>query len=79
MNYQGTGATQWLVGLPLMLLPTLIFYGVYLVSNLEIAIVVLAAFGIIGLGMRNLIMDKIAEGYRKRKYATINGFKQQEN
>lgn len=79
MNYQGTGATQWLVGLPLILLPTLIFYGVYKVSSLEIAIVVLAAFGIIGLGMRNLIMDKIAEGYRKRKYATINGFKQQEN
>jgi hypothetical protein len=79
MNYQGTGATQWLVGLPLMLLPTLVFYGVYTVSSLEIAIVVLAAFGIIGLGMRNLIMDKIAEGYRKRKYATINGFKQQEN
>src|SRR3970040_2353485 len=79
MNYQGTGATQWLVGLPLILLPTLIFYGIYKVSSLEIAIVVLAAFGIIGLGMRNLIMDKIAEGYRKRKYATINGFKQQEN
>lgn len=79
MNYQGTGATQWLVGLPLMLLPTLVFYGVYTVSSLEIAIVVLAAFGIIGLGMRNLIMDKIADGYRKRKYATINGFKQQEN
>jgi hypothetical protein len=22
MNYQGTGATQWIVGLPLMLIPT---------------------------------------------------------
>jgi hypothetical protein len=79
MNYQGTGATQWLVSLPLMLVPTLIFYGVYKISSSEIAIVVLAGFGIIGLGMRNFLMDKIAEGYRKRKYATINGFKQQEN
>jgi hypothetical protein len=79
MNYQGTGATQWLVGLPLMLLPTLIFYGVFTIADSEIAIIVLAVFGIIGLAMRNFIMDKIAEGYRKRKYATINGFKQQEN
>jgi hypothetical protein len=26
MNYQGTGATQWIVGLPLMLIPTLILW-----------------------------------------------------
>lgn len=79
MNYQGTGATQWLVGLPLMLVPTLIFYGVFKISNIEIATLVLALFGIIGLGIRNFVMGKITESYYKRKYATINGFKQQEN
>jgi hypothetical protein len=79
MNYQGTGATQWIVGLPLMVLPTLIFYGFYKLLNMETAIIVIASFGIIGLVFRNLILDKIAIGYSKRKYATINGFKQQEN
>jgi hypothetical protein len=78
MNYQGTGATQWLVSLPLILVPALIFYGVSKIFNTEVAILALAAFGIIGLVMRNLIMEKIAEGYHKRKYATIDGFKQQE-
>jgi hypothetical protein len=79
MNYQGTGATQWIVGLPLFVVPTLIFYGVATFLNSEIAIIVLALFGIIGIGMRSFLIDKIAEGFRKRKYATVDGFKQQEN
>jgi hypothetical protein len=79
MNYQGTGATQWIVGLPIMVLPALLFYGIYKLVNVETAIVAIASFGIVGLVFRNLILDKIAIGYSQRKYATINGFKQQEN
>jgi hypothetical protein len=79
MNYQGTGATQWIVGLPLLIVPGLIFYGVSTILNPEIAIIVIALFGFIGIGMRSFLIDKIAEGFRKRKYATIDGFKQQEN
>jgi hypothetical protein len=47
--------------------------------NEETAIITIASFGIVGLVFRNLILDKIAIGYSQRKYATINGFKQQEN
>jgi hypothetical protein len=79
MNYQGTGATQWIVGLPLMLFPTLIFYGIYKLVNAEAAIITLAVIGVIGLLLRSYLLNTIAAGYTKRKYATINGFKQQEN
>jgi hypothetical protein len=79
MNYQGTGATQWIVGLPLMLLPALTFYGIDKLINTEVAIITIAVIGIIGLVMRNSLLNKIAASYTKRKYATINGFKQQEN
>lgn len=79
MNYQGTGATQWIIGLPLMLLPALVFYGFSKIFNAQIATIVLASIGIIGLVFRNFLMNKISDGYRKRKYDTINGFKQQEN
>ncbi|HLF52434.1 DUF5687 family protein [Flavobacterium sp.] len=79
MNYQGTGATQWIIGLPLMLAPALLFYSASKIFNTEIATIVLASMGVLGLAFRNLMMIKISEGYRKRKYDTINGFKQQEN
>jgi len=79
MNYQGTGAVQWIVALPLFLIPGLIFFGFSEIFNTETAILAIAAFGFIGLLFRNLIMNAITDGYRTRKYATLNGFKQQEN
>jgi hypothetical protein len=79
MNYQGTGAAQWIVALPLFLIPGLIFFCFSEIFNTETAILAIAAFGFIGLLFRNLIMNAITDGYRTRKYATLNGFKQQEN
>lgn len=76
MNYQGTGVTQWVLALPLMLFPALLFYGSMEILTMEGAIVVLAAIGGLGLIARNWLLHKIAEAYRKRKYETLNGFKQ---
>lgn len=79
MNYQGTGASQWIVGLPLFLIPGLIFFIFSELFNAETAIITIATIGIIGLLFRNLLMNFITKGYQTRKYATLNGFKQQEN
>lgn len=79
MNYQGTGAAQWLVSLPLMVLPLIIWYIFYKIFNETIATSTLAVFGIIGLLLRNFLMNKIVLLYKKQKYAMINGFKQQES
>jgi hypothetical protein len=79
MNYQGTGAAQWIVGLPLFLIPGLIFFIFSELFNAETAIITIATIGIIGLLFRNMLMNFITKGYQTRKYATLNGFKQQEN
>ncbi|WP_438964966.1 DUF5687 family protein [Flavobacterium sp.] len=79
MNYQGTGAAQWIVGIPLMLLPLLIWYLFFKLTNMNAATILLASIGIIGIFLRSFFMDKIAKAYKKRKYQTIAGFKQQEN
>ena len=79
MNYQGTGASQWIVGLPLFIMPGLLFFGCSTLFNTTTAVITISTIGILGLLFRNFIMDKITEGYRSRKYATLNGFKQQEN
>jgi hypothetical protein len=47
MNYRN-GATQWIVGLPLMFLP-IDFYGIDKLINTEVAIITIAVIGIIGL------------------------------
>jgi hypothetical protein len=76
MNYQGRSYTvdRWITANA----SCIDFYGIDKLINTEVAIITIR-IGIIGLLMRNSLLNKIAAGYTKRKYATINGFKQQEN
>jgi len=76
MNYQGTGASQWLVSLPLLLIPILFFWLLNKFVNYEVAMGVLAGLGVIGLLLRPIILTFLAQRYRKRKYVMIQGFKQ---
>ncbi len=77
MNYQGTGASQWLVGLPLLLIPIFIFWIVNKFINYEVAVGILAGLGVIGLILRPALLTYLAQRYRRRKYVMIQGFKQQ--
>lgn len=76
MNYQGTGAAQWIVGIPLMVLPVLIFWIIQTFLGFQAAVIGIAALGVIGILLRAQIMEYLAGVYRKRKYAMIAGFKQ---
>jgi len=76
MNYQGTGASQWLVGLPLMILPIFFFWIMNKFVNYEAALGLLAGLGVIGLILRPVFLTFLVQKYRKRKYAMIQGFKQ---
>ncbi len=74
---QGTSATQFLVLLPLMGVPSLLYFGVKTLVSFKVAILVLAILGIIGFAFRKPLLDKITEAYRKKKYGMIAGFKEQ--
>jgi hypothetical protein len=76
MNYQGTGAAQWLVGLPLLIVPIILFWLLNKFASFEAGVIALAGLGFLGLLFRKAIMDLVEESYRKNKYAMINGFKQ---
>ena len=75
-NMQGTSGTQFLIMLPVLGLPILIFTVVYYLISVEAAVLVLSVLGIIGFAFRNYFLDKITEQYRKRKYGMIAGFKE---
>jgi hypothetical protein len=79
MNYQGTGAAQWIVGFPLLLIPILIWYLAYYFFSYETGVAVLAILGLVGILLRNYLMQKIALQYAKRKYDILSGYKQQES
>lgn len=76
-NFQGTGAVQWLIGLPLMFLPMGIFALVNWLVSFEIAVVVLAVLGFIGIALHKKLMQAITNLYIKNKYVMIHAFNQE--
>lgn len=79
MNYQGTGAAQWLVGIPLMVLPVFLFWIFYKLISYEGGMAFLFVLGVMGLLLRNQAIDFIAQVYKRKKYAMIEGFRQKAN
>ncbi|MFD1094487.1 DUF5687 family protein [Salegentibacter chungangensis] len=76
MNYQGTGAAQWLVAIPLMVIPVLIFWGMYKFTGYQGGMLLLAGLGLKGLLLRGNILNFLAGRYKKNKYAMLQGFSQ---
>jgi hypothetical protein len=76
-NYQGTGAVQWLVGLPLMIIPMLIFMIFYFTLGFEIGIIGIILIGLLGIIFHQKIMRLITGKYQASKYKMIDAFGQE--
>jgi hypothetical protein len=76
-NYQGTGAVQWLVGLPLLLVPILIFLPFYYFISFESGLLALIVLGLIGIVLHQRTMSLITKKYLEYKYEMINAFSQE--
>ena len=75
-NYQGTGAVQWIIGLPLMILPMLIFALLNWLVGFEGGIAVLILMGIAGIVLHRKLMKMITNRYLDSKYKMIDAFSQ---
>ncbi len=78
-NMQGTSAVQFLVIIPLLGAPMIIFSLVNFLVSFNAAAIVLSTIGILALFFRNFFMEKITQLYRSKKYGMIAGFKQANN
>ena len=75
-NMQGTSATQFLIMLPVLVVPIVLFSIFYYVFNLQVAVIVLSVLGVIGFAMKNYLLNLITEQYKRKKYGMIAGFKE---
>jgi hypothetical protein len=73
-NMQGTSATQFLIVLPIMGIPMLLFWGFSALINFNAGIVAIVVVGIISLLLKNYAMNFIEKKYIKDKYAMIKAF-----
>ena len=75
-NMQGTSATQFLIMVPVLIVPILLFSVFHYLISWQVAAGVLAILGVVGFALKNYLMDRVTEQYRKKKYGMIAGFKQ---
>lgn len=75
-NYQGTGAVQWLIGIPLMLVPMALFGALNFFINFETGIAVIILLGLAGIMFHQKIMKFITKKYLDSKYKMIDAFSQ---
>jgi hypothetical protein len=75
-NMQGTSANQFLIMVPVLIVPILIFSLFYYLFSVTVGVSVLCVLGLIGLVLKNTLMDKVTVQYRKKKYGMIAGFKE---
>ena len=75
-NMQGTSATQFLIMVPVLIVPIILFSVFYYLISWQVAAGVLSVLGVVGLALKNVLMDRVTQQYRKKKYGMIAGFKQ---
>lgn len=76
-NFQGTGSVQWIIGIPLMILPMVLFGLISWLVSFEIAVTVLASLGFIGIALHKKLMTFITNRYITNKYVMIHAFNQE--
>lgn len=73
-NYQGTGAVQWLIGIPLMIVPMALFGLLDWLVSFEVAVAALILAGGLGILFHKKLMKTITQKYLDSKYKMIAAF-----
>ncbi len=74
-NYQGVGAKQFLIGLPVMVFPVLLYMLVNFFAGFEWGIASVGLAGLTGLIFSRQILAISARHFLSRKYAVADGYR----
>ena len=74
-NMEGFGAAHFLVGIPVTLLPILIYYPFKILFGWQYGIIAIAIFGVIGIIFRDRMLNFIVSQFELRKYKMSEGFR----
>lgn len=74
-NYQGVGATQWLITFPVLFGPLAVFGIISWIFSNEVGYMVLGSLGIIGIVLHPRLIDYFTRQYLKRKHRMIANYK----
>lgn len=74
-NYQGIGASQWILSLMVFLLPILLFLPFWFFGIPWAGIAFLALLGVIGIISHQFVLGMVVKRFMSRKYKIADGFR----
>lgn len=77
-NMQGTSAIQFLVMLPVLGAPIILFTLLNWLVSFEVAISVLVGLGVLGYAFKNKLLDFVTQQYANKKHIMLQGFQQKD-
>lgn len=75
-NYQGIGAAQWLIMLPFMAVPYLIYWPFHIMKQPYPGLAAIGLFGLIMLLTRNFWINLILKRFEQQRYKIAEGFRE---
>lgn len=75
-NYQGVGASQWILGIPYFLCPFLIYLPFHFGGHPYWGLLALGLCGLTGFLTRRFWVDFLVKEFNKRKYKIAAGFRE---
>ena len=76
-NYEGVGAAQWLMIIPMMIAPYIVYAPFALLFNSYVGLAALGSFGIIGLLFFNQLTQVNINRIVKNRYEISSSFRQE--
>lgn len=75
-NYQGTSAVQFLVAIPLLVLPILIFQAFNVFDKPYYGLAAMAGAGLLSLAFSKYWFKEIIKNFKEKKYRNAAGFRE---
>lgn len=76
MNYQGVGINNFLMAMPLLVMPILIFWPIKFFFGYVTAVIALAVIGIVGIMFHKFLIKLAVKHFESRRYSISEGYRQ---
>lgn len=75
LNYEGAGAAQWLIGIPFLFVPIIIYAPFSLMGYKELGVFTVGLIGLIGIILHKKMIDFTYKRFLDRRYTIASSFR----
>jgi len=76
MNYQGVGINNFIIVLPLLIVPMLIYAPLKALFGYEVGVICLSLLGILGMVFHKYFINLAVKHFQEKKYGIAEGYRQ---